>query len=235
MMMKRNLISVLLYITIGAILHFALEKPPKIEVIEVPQVDIAKEVAKHVVPWISDSATYRRSATGFYIKYRGKYRILTNKHVCDAQIKRNKSYFIQFGDYVGRILYIDKYHDLCLVSSNRESGLELADYQSTKLEKITLVGYPRGIGKVVREGRVIELDSWFASWIGRKVISYRISSPAYPGNSGSPVVNTKGKVTGVLFAGSPLYPLEPFMVPLSYVRAFLNESIFKLRRPSYLK
>lgn len=233
--MKRKLINAVLFIVIGAILHFSLETPAKTEIIEVPQIDIAQEVAKHVVPWISNSATYRRSATGFYIKYKGKYRILTNKHVCDAQIERNKSHFIQFGDYVGRILYIDKYHDLCLVTSNRKDGLELADYQSTKLEKIILVGYPRGIGKVVREGRIIELDRWFAPWIGKKVTSYRISSPAYGGNSGSPVVNTRGKVTGVLFAGQPMYPLEPFMVPLSYVRAFLNEAIFKLRRPSYLK
>ena len=233
--MKRKLINVILILATSVILNRLVAPAPKQQVIVKPEVDIGKEIAPHVVPWISDNEE-TRSATGFYINYYGKYRILTNRHVCDAQINRNKSHFIQFGDYVGRILYIDKHHDLCLVSSNRKSGLKLADYQSMPLEKVVLVGYPRGIGKVIREGRIIEQELLIAPWLlphALRVYTYRVSTPAYPGNSGSPVVNTKGKVTGVLFAGSPIYPLEPFIVPLRYVKAFLNEVIYNVPRQEY--
>jgi S1-C subfamily serine protease len=90
------------------------------------------------------------------------------------------------------------------------------------MDEIVLVGYPRGIGKTIRYGHIITKKSWIAPWIGNFPIdTYQISTPAYPGNSGSPLVNKRGEVVGVLFAGHPYYPLEPFMVPLEAIQSFL--------------
>jgi len=45
---------------------------------------------------------------------------------------------------------------------------------------------------------------------------------AYGGNSGSPILNNKGQVIGVLFAGSD-QPTDSLAVPLSYIKQFLKE------------
>lgn len=184
--------------------------------------DPAVTVAPHVTPWRSLVQENRRRATGFYITYEGSNYILTNRHVCDAN-KQLYGLNIQFGNYIGKILAIDKVHDLCLVTSNREEGLILAKEPSSPLDKIYLVGFPRGLGKIIREGRIVEEITVTASWLdNRPVRSTQISTIAYSGNSGSPLTNDKGEVVGVLFAGNPFYPTEPLMVPHRYVLSFLK-------------
>lgn len=52
--------------------------------------------------------------------------------------------------------------------------------------------------------------------------SMHMSAVAYPGNSGSPVINDLGQVTGVLFAGSRSEEHVSFAVPLETIKEFLN-------------
>lgn len=196
------------------------------------EVNIAKFVAPHVVPYRDPKYNYRRRATGFYIEYFGKYYILTNKHVCEIDPIKKKAVF---GNFVGNIIKISDRHDLCLVESDRNSGLKIAEEQGKPFEDIYLIGYPRGIGKVIRKGSLIEKLTINAYWLkfnsltnpyGNYVTAYFISTTTYGGNSGSPVVNRFGEVIGVLFAGSPSYPTEGLMIPLFDVKIFLNEAIF---------
>jgi serine protease Do len=198
-------------------------------------IDIPREAAEHVVPWKSITHNNRTLATGFHVTYFGVTYIMTNRHVCESNRKLYGD-IIVFGDDVEKIIAIDPVHDLCIVSSSRQIGLLLAKETSMPLDKIYLVGYPRGIGKVIREGRIIKEKPLFAMWMGFKwVTSTQISAPAYRGNSGSPVLNELGEVTGVLFAGSPAYPLEPYIVPLRYVKAFINEAIYGIQRPEHVQ
>lgn len=183
------------------------------------------DVAPHVVAFKWLGKDNGRYATGFHLKYGNKTYIVTNKHVCDFNIKIYNHRYIQFDNYVGEIITISKKHDLCLVTSNREEGLELAQREAKAMEEVILVGHPRGIGKTIRNGRVIDEITIHTPWLDNKsTISQRISSTAYRGNSGSPVVNKHGKVVGVLFAGSPAYPTEPFIVPFRFLIEFLENN-----------
>ena len=100
----------------------------------------ARDIAPHVVPWKS-SLSDRISATGFHIEYNNKFYILTNQHVC-VDHNKNIPDNIRFGDYVGKIIAVDDMHDLCLVTSNRKSGLKIADeWYNEPMNEIILVGY----------------------------------------------------------------------------------------------
>jgi len=211
--MIRSLINIVTALC-AALLIFALAKPTK--------VDLPKEWAKHVVPFRVSIMNNARHATGFHLSYQGKTFIVTNRHVCDFNIKVFKHRNIQFGDFMAKIIAIDTLHDLCLVTSNRNEGLTLAKTQSKPLDKITLIGFPRGLGKTIREGRVMGDYPIFAPWLdNRNVEAFQISAIGYGGNSGSPILNEEGNVTGVLFAGHRYFHTEAYIVPLSYLKVFL--------------
>ena len=46
---------------------------------------------------------------------------------------------------------------------------------------------------------------------------------AYGGNSGSPILDFKGDVIGVLYAGSPSQPDISYAVPLNVLQEFLKD------------
>ena len=189
---------------------------------DIPALSVEKQIAKHVVSYNVIMLGNQRIATGFHLEYEGKVYIVTNKHVCDHSQKLYNHDYIQFEDYVGEIIAIDDEHDLCLVTSNRSEGLKLSDKPSVPMEDLILVGHPRGLGKTIRKGRHVSLESISASWIGPgKHEAILASLIAYGGNSGSPVCNTNCNVVAVLFAGSPRFHTETLLVPLSYLKSFL--------------
>jgi S1-C subfamily serine protease len=192
-------------------------------------VDPDRANAVHSVPFRAISYNGAIYGSGSYIQYKGKYFILTNRHVCAAgtQITGNKKQ-IQVDKHIAKIVAISKRADLCLVESDRKAGLEIAEQAAQPLDKITLIGYPRGVGLVIRTGRIIGDERITINYpYGQlTLLATRISATAYPGNSGSPVLKD-GKVVGVLFAGHPSFPHEPFIVPHSFLVEFLDKVVGK--------
>lgn len=185
---------------------------------------IIRNIARHVVSYNILSSNNKRFATGFHIKHNGGTYILTNKHVCDLNMRTYGHNNIQFEDYVGKVIAIDTQHDLCLVTSNRKEGLKLSWFKPRPLDEMILIGHPRGLAKTVRKGYYVNKEKINAPWIGEGLYdTYNISTITYGGNSGSPVCNSIGEVTGVLFAGSYTYHTEGVVVPLEYVRSFLDK------------
>ncbi|WP_053226105.1 S1C family serine protease [Solirubrobacter soli] len=96
-------------------------------------------------------------------------------------------------------------------------------------QRVTAVGYPLGGELTLSPGRVIgyldgsKLPSGVA--FGGKVM--QVSSRIKHGNSGGPLLDSKGRVVGVIFAGEPGATDQDFMkvayaIPLSSVRTLMQ-------------
>ncbi len=165
--------------------------------------------------------------TGFNLEYRGKFYVITNMHVCEVSKQLGHAREAVVNGEVLRIIKISDKHDLCALESNTKSGFKLAKESARPLDDIILMGHPRGLDLIIRRGQVVTEDFTICVDYGYQGVlcrpSDRISALAYGGNSGSPILNTKGNVVGVLYAGANAYPHEPFIVPFEYLKEFLIE------------
>jgi len=198
-----------------------------------------------------EGAAHQGSATGFeIITPSGKVYTLTNQHVCGLQKdgmllveeKRNTRRFIP-----RRVIEVSDENDLCLVEGlEGYEGLTLAS--SYEMEDLNYaIGYPLGEALNLTSGflkskesiKILEdlsveeckgknisidkADTIFGSFevcvITRRAIQTNI--PIYPGNSGSPMVNIYGRVTGIVFASNGLTHWGS-SVPLEDVVAFIK-------------
>lgn len=187
--------------------------------------------------------------TGFHVKAAsGKVYILTNKHICSMT---GPLKIFQYGDengYVRNIVKISKDHDLCLIEAlPGKSGLSLGSAAENG-DTVYTLGHPRGDALTIANGEKIdnkdiqmqaELEAdgscdgtlvpqeFFGIKIGdvcvKEEAAIQISTPTYPGNSGSPVVNKYGHVVGIIFAGNQSIENMGFYVPLSFVKLLLSE------------
>ena len=187
--------------------------------------DNARLLAAYSIPFRALQFGNRIYGSGSYIKYKNKFYILTNRHIClGAQKYNNSKTHIQVDSHIAKIIKIGKDGDLCVLESNKNIGLRVSPTAAQPLDRVTLIGFPRGIGKVIRTGRIVgDVTIAMNNYMGFvKTPATQISAIAYPGNSGSPVLNEKGLIIGVLFAGSPVYPTEPFIVPHKKLIEFLD-------------
>lgn len=144
--------------------------------------------------------------TGFIIVWGEGYKsIMTNAHICALYVfGQLKAISGVTDEVIGHLAieYADPTKDLCLLGFTFVSadldlsmlGLKLRDKGPAIAEKIYNVGHPGLEPMTVTAGYVITPSLFLNVW------GFITNAKAYPGSSGSPVVDRNGEVVGVVFA-----------------------------------
>lgn len=162
---------------------------------------------------------HESGGTGFHVRTPlNRVYILTNAHVCEVGVNKQMHTLLDIGTQVSvtkvlRIIKEDKKHDLCLLSKAFDTdGIPLARQPAHITEVVTGLGHPYLLPLAPFQGLMLE-------YVDDNEIY--TSAVAYPGNSGSPVLNERGELIGVLNAifvqtNAALY------IPLQAVKNFLR-------------
>lgn len=182
----------------------------------------------------------------------GKQVILTNKHVCGIPGQLYVESFNGDRVAVKILKLSKQHDLCALVRKDglkfTHKGLTISDKNPKIGEILYTLGHPRGdalnvaIGEYfdnpeIELGSPIFTEQEFEACIkdgGRvgsffifnycitKHASIQLSTPTYPGNSGSAVVDWSGDVVAVIFAGNTEVENTGFAVPLSFVQEFVK-------------
>lgn len=136
----------------------------------------------------------RALGTGFFVSKAGD--IITNRHVIDGawriQVKTHNGKIYKVNQIVGN----DKHSDLVCIRANVPPECIHPLSVETSLpqigERVIVLGNPRGFERTASDGIVSAVRQ--VPGFGRMV---QITAPVSPGSSGSPVINSKGRVIGV--------------------------------------
>lgn len=157
------------------------------------------------------------TGSGFAIAPRA---FVTNRHVIAhaSAIQVNTWDGRSLDVAVSRIAY---YSDLALVVVNTDlpSVGALAPRDAEAGENVTIVGYPLGGQQIVGSGEVV--DYVIGSNLEGTMPVMRLSADVKPGNSGGPVLDERGDITGVVYA-IELATRHALAIPASAVRALLE-------------
>lgn len=180
---------------------------------------IAKKVAPSVVVIQGKTDSGDVLGSGFIVSKDGK--IATNLHV----IRDLKAGIVQLanGEIFDSIsvLATDERRDLAIihVAGFDLVALDLGNSNSVTVgEPVVIVGSPRGLGGTVTAGI---LSSVRDSGDGFKVL--QTDAAVNPGNSGGPLVNSKGQAIGVVSFKLRSSEGLNFAIPINYVSGLLNE------------
>jgi len=173
-------------------------------------------------------------ATGFSFKTTDVVSfVLTNKHVCNMGPNANYTLTLQSGGKVQAVFVrSDPFADVCLLKANAIiPPLSLAKRNATQGDRVLSIGGPDGAYPLIVEGFISgyynmhmrnddDDDSDFEVHFRAQVMS----APVYHGSSGSPVFDVNGEVIGIVFAVRGEKEHIAFIVPISEVRRFLDNS-----------
>ena len=166
---------------------------------------------------------------GFIIE---KGKVLTNLHVIEGL---TDGYILINGTNekhkISGYLAIDNQNDLAILSVPTLDGiaLEMAESAPEIGEKVYAFENPKKSSKMILEGTIEYISFFRNSGIIKTTIS------AFPGNSGSAVINEKGKVVGVLFAGGFIMSNEVnssggFVIHLNFLKEIIKRKKYKSKK-----
>jgi S1-C subfamily serine protease len=155
--------------------------------------------------------------------------LVTNYHVISSEVDPTyegySRMFIRMGDASSRripakVTGWDKAMDLALIKAeiDPEYIFSVVDRVTPRVgDSVLAIGSPRGLEKTVTMGIVSALGRRFLQ-IGDVI---QIDAAVHPGNSGGPVVDTSGRLVGIVFAGIEQHQGLNFAVPAERLAAAL--------------
>jgi len=154
----------------------------------------------------------------------GKSFILTNAHIaspskkCDALIYTyNKS-----DPIVGKVVAVSNRTDLGIIEVDKElTSVNLSKKDNDYLDDISIIGSPFCNNWYYEKGYATKFDI-----IVLGSLANQLSVHTYPGNSGSPVYNSNGNLTGLIFAGSRVMANVGYYIPLKSIERFFKDINF---------
>jgi len=169
----------------------------------------------------------RGSGSGFYLKYKGKNIIVTNRHVCAIKSSEGN---LKVSDEIQKqrtvyVLHESNLADICILSGDEKShGLEISSSAVTSGQKVYIVGHPSGQAQTVSRAFFIQeipITVMYEELITS--ISSQFHGYSRGGSSGSVITDIFGEVIGVLYAGNPYDNMQTFGVTLEQLKNVLAE------------
>lgn len=159
-----------------------------------------------------------KTGTGFAYD---AHTLITNRHVVEDTRE------LQVTTYDGRTIAVTAASvaavaDLAIITTEESigAGAVLAQEDPVEGDAITVVGYPNGGQLTTVSGVVLgATGDPLGAALGTVLAT---TAHVEPGSSGSPVLNERGEVVGVIYAKDPATE-QSFMVPVSLLRTLLDE------------
>jgi len=181
----------------------------------------------------------RALGSAFFVDVSGL--LITNYHVIASEVDpKYKGYsrmYIRMGDAASpripaRVIGWDKALDLALIKTEYESEyvFSLVDRVIPQVgDTVLAIGSPIGLEKTVTSGIVSSLSRRLLQ-IGTVI---QIDAAVNHGNSGGPVIDSEGRLVGIVFAGVEYHQGLNFAVPAEQLNAALPAMIKggKVQRP----
>jgi serine protease Do len=167
--------------------------------------------------------------------------LITNYHVIESEVDpKYEGYsrmYIRMGDssshrYPARVIGYDKALDLALIKTEYKSEFvfSIVDRVVPQVgDTVIAIGSPVGLQKTVTSGIV--------SSVSRRLLQigdvYQIDAAVNHGNSGGPLVDTSGRLVGIVFASADQFQGLNFAIPAQRLAAALPAMIKggKAQRP----
>ena len=135
------------------------------------------------------------SGTGFLVKKKSKYYVLTNAHVCEGNVMFNVTNSYTESSYSGSVYKVSANADLCAVKLFEiptEKHLIITRAEPDLFEPHFYMGYP---------GPLLTLKLTKVRFIGKRKGLFHYDEAIMPGSSGSPVFDSRGYVIAVMNSG----------------------------------
>lgn len=175
-----------------------------------------------------NSSTHKFSGSGFVISTNGI--IVTNYHLVKAangiNVLINKNGEVK--TYKAKVLISDKTNDISLLKIDDDSFAKFATIPyavNTRIldvgTSVFALGYP--MSNIL--GEEIKLtDGLISSKTGYQgdIVTYQISAPIQPGNSGGPLFDKNGNIVGITNAGVPDAQNVGYAIKASYLRNLID-------------
>ena len=199
----------------------------------------AKEIINQVKPQVSNNGNYIASGSGFVLTPNGV--IVTNYHVIDGAngidifVNRNN----EVKKYKAKVLISDKTNDISLLQIDDSSFTRFpALPYATKTSildvgtSVFALGYP--MSNILGE-EIKVTDGIISSKTGYQgdIVTYQISAPIQPGNSGGPLFDKQGNIVGITNAGVPDAQNVGYAIKASYLKNLIDVAPTTISLPAH--